>query len=75
MESEFAEFNRVMEYPDHVEARTTKSPERAIPEFCNTRRYERMARKQPLKRFYRKLAGSPLLNAQEIGVATGVLPK
>jgi hypothetical protein len=75
MESEFAEFNRIMEYPEHIPATQLESAARAIPDFKNTRRYERIARKHPLTRFYRKLAGSPLLNAKEIAVATGIPAK
>ncbi|HSZ56214.1 MAG TPA: hypothetical protein VK797_11170 [Tepidisphaeraceae bacterium] len=53
MEREFAEMNRRMNYPEHVPA--TADPalgQRAVPQFENTRRYERLRRKHRFSRFF-----------------------
>jgi hypothetical protein len=52
MEREFAEMNRQMNYPEHVEATAGASlGDRAVPRFENTRRYERLRRKYRISRF------------------------
>jgi hypothetical protein len=72
MENEFAEFNAAMNYPPHVPPTPTDNNDRAIPAFENTRRYARIARQRPVLKFFRRLSGAPLLNNQEISVATGI---
>jgi hypothetical protein len=75
MEQEFAEFNIAMGYPQQVpraEGRKGSSPDRAVPGFEHTRRYERIARQRPVLKFFRRLSGAPLLTKQEISVATGI---
>ena len=53
MESEFAEMNGQMNYPEHVPATAPSSlGERAVPVFENTRRYERLRRKHRFSRFF-----------------------
>lgn len=53
MEREFAEMNAAMGYPEHVEpAAAPDLPERAVPRFENTRRYERLRRKTRVSRFF-----------------------
>ncbi|HWE96645.1 MAG TPA: hypothetical protein VG269_21980 [Tepidisphaeraceae bacterium] len=56
MESRFAEMNRVMGYPRHVAAEALPSPARAVPRFENTRRCERLRRKNRLSQSLRKWA-------------------
>lgn len=56
MELKFAEMNRVMGYPEHVPAEAPACPARAVPLFENTRRCERLRRKNRLSRSARKLA-------------------
>jgi hypothetical protein len=70
IETEFEELNKAMGYPLHAPPKGAN--DRAKPRFQATRRYERIARQRPMVRFFRKLFGSPLLNAEEIAVATGV---
>ena len=72
MEEEFAEFNIAMGYPPHAPPREGKTEDRAVPGFEHTRRYERIARQRPVLKFLRRLSGAPLLNDQEISVATGI---
>jgi hypothetical protein len=72
MERQFAEFNKAMDYPEHVAPQGPPSPQRAIPDFQFTRRYARIARQRPVMRFCRKLAGSPLLNEKELQHAIGI---
>ena len=53
MEREFAGMNAEMAYPAHVPpAAPPTLPERAIPRFENTRRYERLRRKYRFSRFF-----------------------
>jgi hypothetical protein len=72
MEREFAELNTAMGYPEHVPAVKANAPDRAVPGFEHTRRYERIARQRPVLKFFRRLSGAPLLTEQEISVATGI---
>jgi hypothetical protein len=72
MEEEFAEFNSAFGYPPHVQPGEGKTEDRAVPGFEHTRRYERIARQRPVLKFFRRLSGAPLLNEQEISVATGI---
>lgn len=52
LEREFAEMNRAMGYAEHVpESAALSSAERAVPRFENTRRYERLRRKNRLGRY------------------------
>ena len=75
LEREFADFNRAMNYPEHVDrGQAEASPARAIPSFEQTRRYARLSRKQPIKRWVRGLTGSPPLSPAEVADATGVWP-
>ena len=66
MELEFAEMNRQMEYPRHVEPSRGDDtlPRRAVPRFENTRRYERLRRKHRISRFLQTVSGA----------VTGLLP-
>ena len=53
MEREFAQMNAAMGYPAHVPASSDSSlPQRAVPRFENTRRYERLRRKYRFSRFF-----------------------
>ncbi|MDB5332709.1 MAG: hypothetical protein JWP03_3860 [Phycisphaerales bacterium] len=60
MESRFAEMNRVMGYPRHVAAEALPSPARAVPRFENTRRCERLRRKNRLSQSVQKWANTML---------------
>jgi len=73
MEEDFAEFNRVMDYPEHLAADSpTSLPSRAVPSFEATRRYDRIAHRSPLRRLVRKLTGTAKLTPDEVAEATGV---
>jgi hypothetical protein len=72
MEQQFADLNKSMDYPEYLPPQAPPSPERAIPDFQFTRRYDRIVKKRPVVRFYRKLVGSPLLSEREIEIATGL---
>jgi hypothetical protein len=60
MESRFAEMNQVMGYPRHMAAEALPSPARAVPRFENTRRWERLRRKNRLSRSIQKWADTLL---------------
>ena len=62
MEREFAEMNRAMNYPEHVEPSPGADArgERAVPVFENTRRYERLRRRHRLSRLLRSVTGGLL---------------
>jgi hypothetical protein len=61
IEREFAEMNRAMGYAEHVApvAQDPSLPSRAAPRFENTRRYERLLRKNRV-RWYLSVAGKAL---------------
>ena len=58
LEQEFAELNGAMGYPAHVPSAASPAlPERAVPRFENTRRYERLRRKYRLSRILANARG------------------
>ena len=72
MERQFADLNKSMDYPQHLPSQAQPSPQRAIPDFQFTRRYDRIVKKRPVLRLCRKLAGLPLVSEREIEIATGL---
>jgi hypothetical protein len=58
IEETFAEFNREMRYPPHVAPTAPATPLRAVPQFENTRRYERLQRKTRVSRSIQKLTST-----------------
>jgi len=59
IEEQFAQFNEAMGYPPHVAcASPADGPPRAVPRFENTRRYERLQRKNRIANLVNSARGA-----------------
>ena len=59
IEEHFADMNRAMEYPEHVPCQSTSGDgQRAVPCFQNTRRYERLQRKNRIANLVNSARGA-----------------